>query len=162
MTFAFRLLCEVRIDGIPKGQPRARSSKFLHGVYDPGTADGWKAIVVAALTPHRPSAPLEGPVAVDLDLFFPRPKTFNKRTREIYGGRSRDVPDELVLYLAKPDRDNADKAILDAMVQCGFLRDDALVVDGRIRKFYHEAGGRSGAVVRVLIWQPVGLLGTGR
>ena len=40
----------------------------------------------------------------------------------------------------KPDRDNADKAVLDALTNLGLWGDDKQVCDGRIRKFYVRPG----------------------
>ena len=45
-------------------------------------------------------------------------------------------PTERIPYTAKPDRDNSDKAVLDILTTIGMWRDDALVYDGRITKFY--------------------------
>ena len=125
--------------GVPKGQPRARATiRGKHaGVYDPGTADGWKAIVVMAGRPHRPEAPLDGPLRVCIDLFFPRPKRLMRKSD----------PDEAIWMTSKPDRDNCEKAILDAMTQDGWWHDDAQVCDGLVRKFYVPKNGRPCAVI---------------
>lgn len=125
--------------GVPKGQPRARATiRGKHaGVYDPGTADGWKAIVVAAGRTHRPDAPLDGPIFVSINLFFPRPKRLMRKCD----------PDEAIWMTSKPDRDNCDKAILDALTQDGWWHDDAQVCDGFVRKFYVPKNGRPCAVI---------------
>ena len=39
-------------------------------------------------------------------------------------------------HTSRPDRDNLDKAILDALVRAGVLPDDAVVADGRIIKLW--------------------------
>lgn len=152
-NFEWVKIHDFRIDGIPKAQPRARSRGKAPGVYDPGTAEGWKALVCAAFARIRPDEPFDQPLKVDVDWYFPRPRTFNKRTRAAYGGKSRDVPKGIVLHTSKPDRDNCDKAVLDALTNLGFMRDDALVCDGLLRKFYHAEGGRPGARVRVSLWR---------
>jgi Holliday junction resolvase RusA-like endonuclease len=130
-----------RVDGIPKAQPRAKATmRGRHaGVYDPGTSDGWKALVAIAARPMRPASPIEGAVAVGIDLFFPRPKSLCRRKD----------PEGLVRHIAKPDRDNCEKAILDALKQDGWFRDDSQVCDGRVRKFYHAKGGRPGAQITI-------------
>ncbi len=151
--FQWVLLHELRIDGIPRAQPRARSRGKFPGVYDPGTANDWKSIVRAAFAPWRPDTLLDEPLKIDIDWYFARPKTFNRRTREAYGGKSKDIPKGSVLHSSKPDRDNADKAVLDALQDLGYYRDDALVCDGHLRKFYHGEGGRPGARVRIMVWR---------
>ncbi len=149
---SWRQLCEVRVDGIPKGQPRARSRRGFAGVYDPGTADGWRALVADAMRQHRPESPIDAPVHITVILDFPRPKSFNKRTRGAYGG-GRNIPKGRVIHTSKPDRDNADKAILDTLTQIGFLRDDSLVCAGSILKYYHAVDGRPGATIVVNVWE---------
>ena len=120
--------------GDPKGQPRARA--FAMGgkarMYDPGTAEGWKSLIAAAALPHLPAEPLDGPICVDWTAYFPRPKRLMRR---------RD-PDGPVPHTAKPDRDNVDKALLDALTQLGMWRDDAQVYRGTLVKMYAEKSGR--------------------
>ena len=62
------------VPGIPKGQPRPRAFAF-HGkarVFDPGTAEGWKASVALAARDELPPAPLEGALSVSLRFYMPR------------------------------------------------------------------------------------------
>ena len=122
------------IYGEPKGQPRPKAfSRGGHArVYDPGTAEGWKSLIAHAVTPHIPAVPIEGPIRVDWTAYFPRPKRLMRRSD----------PEGAVMHTAKPDRDNVEKALLDALTQIGMWRDDAQVCDGRSRKFYAEKNGR--------------------
>lgn len=123
----------LNVIGVPKGQPRARACRRGPHVrmYDPGTADDWKSLIALELKRvirGRRLPLFDGPVRVDLTLFFPRPKSHYRKA-----GLKPDAP---VYCTAKPDRDNCDKAVLDIMTQCGVFRDDAVVVDGRITKLY--------------------------
>lgn len=152
MIFRWVVSCTVVLDGIPKGQPRSRSRKGQRGVYTPDDADDWKTIVRKGFLPHRPLEPYDEPLRLDIDFGLPRPRTFNKRVRDAYGGSSRNIPDGRVLHLSTPDRDNLDKAVLDALKNLGFFRDDSVVCWGTIRKFYHAKGGRPGANIRVSRW----------
>ncbi len=142
----------VQILGRPKGQPRARSRRGLRGVYDPGTADSWKGDIQRAFAPWRRDHPLDEPLKVLVDFHFPRPKTFNKRTRDAYGA-TKKIPIGPVIFTAKPDPDNALKAVLDAMTDCGYMRDDAIVADVGAAKFYAGTGEPPGAVVTVYAWR---------
>jgi Holliday junction resolvase RusA-like endonuclease len=63
------------------------------------------------------------PLCVDVDFHFRRPSGYRKS--EIW-------------KWTKPDRDNLDKAILDALSWAGVIHDDAQVVDGRIRKLIDD------------------------
>ena len=133
------------VAGVPKAQPRPRAfarkmgDTFVARVYEDGSAEGWKGLVLLAARPHRPESPLEGPVRVDITLWLPRPKRLLRRCD----------PDGVVWCTAKPDRDNADKAILDTLTQDGWWRDDAQVCAGEIQKFYHPKNERPGAFIVV-------------
>jgi Holliday junction resolvase RusA-like endonuclease len=134
------ILFEVR--GIPKAQPRAKAvRRGAHaGVYDPGTADSWKARLCIAARPHRPVTPLEGPISVSIDFLMPRPKSLS---------RKKDPAGE-VPHTSKPDRDNLEKAALDALTQDGWWRDDSQVCAGEVRKLYHAKDGVPGARIRIV------------
>lgn len=130
--------------GNPKGQPRARA--FARGgkvrMYDPGTAEGWKAIVAAAAQQFVPAKPCEGMVALDLKFWMPRPKRLSKPDRD-----GNPTP-----HLAKPDADNLAKAIMDAFTQIGMWRDDAQVADLCVMKYYHQQGERPGVTVTIAFY----------
>lgn len=134
------------VEGEPKAQPRPRAftRKFSNGIvaarmYDAGTAEGWKGLIALAARPHKPAEPLEGPLRVDVDFFFPRPKRLMRRAD----------PDGPIPHTAKPDRDNCEKALTDALTQLGFWRDDAQVCAGEVRKFYTSKAGAPHARVSI-------------
>jgi len=81
---------------------------------------------------------IEGPVRVDITWYFPRPKRLM---------RVKD-PEGPVSHVAKPDRDNADKAILDSLNGVAWV-DDSQVCGGELWKFYHEKNGRPRALIRI-------------
>ena len=76
--------------------------------------------------------PWSGPLCVDFTFYFPRPKNHFRSNGEL-------KPSAPMWHTAKPDRDNADKSVLDALTNLGIWGDDKQVCDGRIRKLY--AGG---------------------
>ncbi len=108
-------------------------------VFDSGTAENWKADVVAAARSVRPTVPLEGPVRVDIRFLLPRPTSLC---------RKKDSPG-MIWATARPDRDNLEKAVLDALGNDGWWRDDAQIVCGEVAKLYHRKGGWPGALVVV-------------
>jgi crossover junction endodeoxyribonuclease RusA len=129
------------VRGHPKAQPRPKACKRgAHaGVYDPGTASQWKALVVLAARPLRPAAPLEGALSVSIDFLLPRPQSLC---------RKKDPAGEIPCT-TKPDRDNLEKAVLDALTQDGWWRDDAQVCAGEVRKLYHAKDGVPGARITI-------------
>ena len=119
--------------GIPKAQPRAKArsiGKFAQ-VYNPKTADDWKMIVRNEAQKASDGIAWEGPLCVNLTLYFPRPKWHFKASGEL-------KPKAPKWHVTKPDRDNSDKAILDALTNLGIWHDDKQVCDGRIRKLYAD------------------------
>jgi Holliday junction resolvase RusA-like endonuclease len=131
------------VTGTPKAQPRARAFARKFGnvysarIYDSGTAEGWKGDIALAARPLTPPEPLAGPIRVDVDFLFPRPKCLS---------RNKD-PEGEIRHTSKPDRDNLDKALLDCLKTLGFFGDDAQVCEGEVRKFYVSKTGRPGARV---------------
>lgn len=144
------------VDGIPTGQPRPRAyvrQKAVAGVvparagvYSPRPARGWFDLVYASALAARSRldrlASLEGPIRVDVTLYLPRPKRLMRKCD----------PDGPVWAVTKPDRDNADKVILDALQTAGYFRDHQ-VVAGTIEKLYPKKGELAGAVISVSIWE---------
>ncbi len=129
------------VNGVPKGQPRPRAvhHKGFTRVYDPGTAEGWKACVAQSAENFIPKIPWEGNLKVDIEFILPRPKRLC---------RKRDDPCK-VYSPVKPDLDNAAKAILDTLTNLGMWKDDALVVELQCKKFFHPIGGRPGAIITI-------------
>jgi Holliday junction resolvase RusA-like endonuclease len=122
------------VDGDPKSQPRGRACRRGNhaGIYDPGTADGWKASVRAAAKNGWDGVVFTGPLRVDVAVYFKRPKS------HYFTGKRSDVLrlDAPSYHTTKPDRDNLDKAILDAITNAGIWYDDSQVCAGTITKSY--------------------------
>jgi Holliday junction resolvase RusA-like endonuclease len=129
------------VNGTPKGQPRVKAyNRGGHaGVYTPDTANGWKEAVRIAAIPHRPEQPIDCPVTMELDVYFPRPKRLDGKKH----------PDGKIAHTAKPDSDNVAKAIMDVLTDSGFVRDDAVIYRLNVRKFYAARGAFPGAFIRL-------------
>lgn len=133
---------EVFVEGIPKGQPRARAfaKRGMVRMYDPGTAEGWKGAIALALRPYLPTEPIQGPVWLELEHTMPRPKSH-------YTGKGVLKPTAPVYHVSKPDADNLLKAAMDALTQLGMWHDDDQVCQVRVTKKYGE---RPGALIRIV------------
>ena len=133
---------ELFIPGVPKGQPRPKAfNRGKHaGVYDPGTANEWKAAIHLHSRPYVPSDPLPMPLRVDLTFYFPRPKGHYRSNGQL----KESAP---VWHVGKPDRDNAEKAVLDQLTVSRMWVDDSQVCDGPIKKRY--ANGQPGVKIRI-------------
>jgi len=132
-------MIEIHVLGIPKGQPRPRA--FVRNgkarVYDAGSAENWKGCIALAANPHLPASPITGPVAVCIHYQMPRPKNLM---------RKRD-PEGQFPHTKKPDLDNMNKAVLDALTQSGMWHDDSQVCSQRSTKMYTSKTGQPGALI---------------
>ena len=123
------------VAGLPKPQPRAKARAFAgHAqTYNPKTADDWKTIIRheagKAWKSTGDENPWSGPLCVNLTFYFPRPKAHFRTNGEL-------KPTAPTWHTTKPDRDNSDKAVLDALTNLGIWGDDKQVCDGRIKKVY--------------------------
>ena len=119
----------VFVEGIPKAQPRPRKGK--HGkFYNPSTADEWKeAIQIAFMQEKKPM--IQGPVFLAINFYFQKK------------GVKRLLP-----HIQKPDKDNLEKAVMDALTEAGIWKDDSLVYDSHISKFW--SASKTGAEIIVI------------
>lgn len=131
----WRTIASFTVLGDPKPQPRPRA--FARGkhvrVYDPGTAEGWKAAIALAAREHLPPEPLQGPVRLDATFRFRRPKAHYLR-----GVLRTNAPEH---HTGRPDVDNLHKAVLDCLTQLGMWHDDGQVCAGEVVKVYSEQPG---------------------
>lgn len=143
-----RLPLEFVAIGHPKAQPRPRAFKRgAHaGVYDPGTAEHWKFTIREAAKEKWDQVPFLGAVRVDLTFVFPRPKAHFRTGRNAHLLRD-DAPRKW--HTTKPDRDNLEKAVLDALSSLGIWEDDCQVCTGPVCKVWSKdtSGGRLLAVI---------------
>jgi len=134
--------------GEPKGQPRTRPCRLPGGrvrMYDPGSADGWKHGCSVEARRCLPARPIEGPIEVAIEFRFRRPKAHYRS-----GARSTELrPDAPKWHVAKPDRDNAEKATLDALTDSGVWRDDSQVCCGQVSKIYADHPMLPGATITI-------------
>ena len=132
--------CIFTVLGLPAPQGsktivRARhgfGNHVIEGSSDTGRAKtrAWRESVAdAALVQRGMHGQFDGPVALDLVLRFPRPRS---RPKTHHGW-----------HVVKPDKDKVLRACLDALVHGGLLRDDALVC--RVRLEAREVTDWTGA-----------------
>lgn len=133
------------VHGIPKPQPRPRARvmyinrKPVPQIYNPKDTDGWKDAVKFYAGRHKPAEPRTDSLRVDIQFHMPRPKRLMRKCD----------PEGVMLYDGPADRDNLDKAVLDAMTDCGWWVDDRQVVGGELLKLYAAKSGPVGAWVVV-------------
>lgn len=128
----------------PVGKARPRVTRTGH-VYTPKRTTNFEAEIARAARPHF-DAPLSAPVRVTIWATFKPAKSWSKaKTASAMHGP----------HTQKPDLDNVEKAVLDALNGIAFT-DDSLVAEKSARKVW-------GPVARVVVtvepisgWQSIG------
>lgn len=111
----------LEIIGQPAPQQRPRKS-FLGGVFSPTTE--WKERVVAAAYKFQQEGTYyEEAVQVNINYYFNRPKS-HYGTGKNAGKLKESAPK---YHTKRPDLDNLDKAILDAIGDAKLWKDDSIV-----------------------------------
>lgn len=121
--------------GNPKaqGRPRATSRGKFASVYEDKKDTQNKDTLAAVVQRQAPPKPLDCPLQVDIYFYFPRPKS-HFRTGKYADELKPNAP---TLHTSKPDRDNLDKLVLDALGGI-FWIDDRLVCQGWLQKEYSD------------------------
>lgn len=136
----------VVIPGEPKAQGRGRAVRFGSSVrvIDPESSRSWKGVAAVFMQQARNAAgvfaPLDVALVVEVDAYWPRPKSLKK------SAPTGDLP-----RTSRPDADNVGKAVLDA--GNGVLwSDDSLVTRLVVNKWVHQMHGAPRVEVRVEEW----------
>lgn len=123
---ANNLIYDLFVEGRPTAQPRARKGRYGN-FYNPPSADVWKeAIQVAFLMNRKPM--ITGAVYLKIDFFFHKAKGLSGK---------------IIPHTVKPDKDNLEKAVMDALTGIRIWKDDCQVYGGQIEKYWTQ--GKAGA-----------------
>lgn len=146
-----KLIVDEFVHGIPKAQPRGRATAFggKARVYDPGTANGWKALIAAQLKDHRGKR-ITGPLEVRCTFNMPRPKA-DFGTGKNAGILKPSVPK---FHTKKPDMDNLEKAVYDTLSHksgIGVWHDDSQITESHNVKQYAVSSDRIGMRIQVYL-----------
>lgn len=134
---------KVFIPCVPVAQPRTKATiRGKHaGVYTPkGPHDAFKAEVALAVGRAWDSPPVAEPVRVDVLFLFPRTK----------GQMWKRKPMPRLHHTKKPDRDNLDKAVLDALKGIVWI-DDSQVCQGQLNKWIAAGDEQPGVELTITI-----------
>ena len=130
------------VPGVPVAQPRQRhriataNGKSFVKNYTPARdpVNAFKAAVALAAAAAYQGAPLEGPLRLTVTFVLPRPKYLTWKRKAM----------PRCWAPVKPDRDNLEKSLQDALNGQLWI-DDAQVVTGQVRKVF-AAGGEQPCV----------------
>jgi Holliday junction resolvase RusA-like endonuclease len=124
-------MIEIRVPGNPQALKRHRTfrrGKFT-GTYDPSSAA--KQDFLAKVMEHCPDEPLAGPLRVELDFVFLRPKSHYRTGK--YADQLKDNAPEM--HTSRPDCDNLAKFVLDALNGM-YWTDDSVISFMTVKKRY--------------------------
>lgn len=129
-----------------KGRPRATVRGGFARVYtDEKTRKYESSVRAVAQAAMRGRDPLEGPLSLSLRFRMPIPKSATRRAKTAMAAGE-------IAHMGRPDLDNCQKAIMDAMNGVVFV-DDGQVVRAFSTKIYAE---QPGVDVRIEAYEPQG------
>lgn len=124
------------VPGKPIGQPRHRSTRTGHHYIPSDHAiHGYKAALQLLNTQRRQ---LEGAVSVNMTCYLPRPKKIDKQLPE----------GACWAYCVKPDIDNLEKAVFDALNTLAYL-DDQQICEVHARKLFVPRGTEPKTIITI-------------
>jgi|SRR5690606_31633029 len=115
---------------LAQGRPRATSVNGHVRMYDPKKSRDYKNYIRLAASEYAPDKLLEGPIALELRVYRPIPKSFSRRKTEL--AENGDIRPT-----TKPDVDNYVKSVKDALKNV-IWKDDSQVVRILVEKFYSQ------------------------
>jgi len=123
------------------GSPAPQGSKrhVGHGVMIESSkrVKPWReAVAAAAFAARNGAPPLDGPLALTVTFWLPKPASLSKRVTSLGPFR-------------KPDIDKLLRSTLDAMTTAGAIADDARIVRIIAEKRFTPITGHAGAEVRI-------------
>ena len=118
----------------PTPQERARhsSANGFHRSYKSGKQEANESIIEWHLLRHKPKVPLARPVSVEMRAYMPLPDTASKKAK------AETLSMKLAPHTHRPDVDNLEKQIFDALSRMRFWVDDSLVFHSSSTKLYGE------------------------
>lgn len=127
---------QIEIPGEPVAKARARTvrQKGRTHSYTPAKSKNWaEAASLLAKIEMRGKQRLSGAIMLDILAIFAIPESWPEWKREA-------ALSGLIAHTVKPDRDNIEKNVCDALNGIVWI-DDCYIIDGKIKKEYGENSG---------------------
>lgn len=117
---------------VAQGRPRGSIRNGKVHMRDPAKSKYFKQYVALVASQHRPETIITGPVAMDVKVYRPMPKSVSNSLK-----KKEKAEKGLLRPTTKPDVDNYVKGVKDALNHL-IYKDDSQVVDLKVSKFYSE------------------------
>lgn len=133
MTATPSILLEIEGEPVPQPRPRVTPQRtYTKGMERGGRLWRWKRQIMWQAATAGGVRGWEGGIRVDLAFVLPRP-----RAHHVNRDPNRPLRDAAPrLHLQKPDVDNLEKAVIDALTKSGIWRDDAQVIETSVTKLW--------------------------
>lgn len=129
----------------PQGRPRAFKNGGFAKVYSPLTE--WRCTVLKYASDQLEKCEqLTGPLSVSIRYFFARPRS-HFGTGKNSGILKSSAPDS---HISRPDLDNLNKAILDAIGDSGLIQNDSQIDVLESQKKYCDGLMKPGAFIEII------------
>jgi Holliday junction resolvase RusA-like endonuclease len=142
-----------RVFGKPEAQARPRKGKF--GWYSPKS--DWKTLVMYEAIKQRNKKKIffDFAIGVNIWYFMPRPDDHfgSGKNYDILKASPQYKNPAPIFHTVKPDLDNLNKAIYDAIVDAKLLKDDSFIVAGNNVKLYWDEHNNKGTGANITIYQ---------
>lgn len=145
------------VPGLPVAQPRIKATLRNERVfiYTPHSADAWKVTVATtAMQAWGLADPWDGPVWVGVNFYLPRPKSHFRSGKYAHMLK----PSAPWAPVVKPDGDNLEKAIWDALSGVAFHDDKQICGWGGEKAYLQDPDEEPGVQVHVLRMGPDGVI----
>ena len=133
------------VKGKPKAQPRPKARRIgsFVRIYTPDTAKDWKDAIKFECYKIKENFDLSGAFICSLSFYFLRPKSHYKKSGGLVKGAKK-------LHIYKPDLDNLEKGVLDAITNSGQAwKDDSQIVELSSRKQWTDDPSEEGVWVTI-------------
>lgn len=117
---------------VVQGRPHGSIRNGKVHMRDRAKAKYFKQYVALVASQHRPKTVITGPVAMDVKVYRPMPKSVSNSLK-----KKEKAENGLLRPTTKPDVDNYVKGVKDALDHL-IYKDDSQVVDLKVSKFYSE------------------------
>ena len=107
--------------------------------------ENWVSAIRCTAIKFVPKQQITGPCRVDITWVFARPLA-HFGTGKNEGKLKSTAPH---WHIQKPDRDNADKTILDTLTELEFWRDDTVACSGLLNRIWAPVGAHNGALITI-------------
>jgi Holliday junction resolvase RusA-like endonuclease len=104
---------------------KGKGGKMFVGKYSKTAFRAWLEEFKYKIKDKVPNTPLDGPLQVEIDFYFPHIKSTSEKKRQLDAWKT-----------TRPDLDNMEKSIFDCLSDMGFIVDDALICHKISRKKY--------------------------